>query len=106
MAAVSDNRTTGIVAWLYEQGRASQDACGQERDWCDKMNCAALEIERLRAEVQDLRISVITFGAPYAASYAEERGLPRGHLWPEHYDILARAGARMDDFTRAERETA
>lgn len=29
-------------------------------------------------------------------------GLPDGHLHPTHYDILARAGVRMDRFTRAE----
>lgn len=40
-----------IVAWLYEQGRENPDACVQERDWCDKMNTAALEIERLREVV-------------------------------------------------------
>jgi hypothetical protein len=40
-----------IVAWLYEQGRGKPDACPQERDWCDKMNAAALEIERLREVV-------------------------------------------------------
>lgn len=38
-----------IVTWLYEQGSYNAGkACVQERDWCDKMNFAALEIERLR----------------------------------------------------------
>lgn len=47
------NKTTSfdVVQWLYDQGRHSPDACGQERDWCDKMNAAASEIERLREVV-------------------------------------------------------
>jgi len=49
----SESQTTNfdVVAWLYEQGREKSDACVQERDWCDKMNAAALEIERLREVV-------------------------------------------------------
>lgn len=60
------------------------------------------EIARLRAENADLRESVIAFGAPWAASYARDFGFPPGHLHPTHYDILARAGARMDDFIRGD----
>lgn len=63
---------------------------------------SANEIERLRAEITDLRTSVAAFAGPWAARYAKDRGLPDGHLHPTHYDILARAGARMDDFTRGE----
>lgn len=40
-----------IVAWLYEQGRFSPNVCDQKRDWCDRMNMAAMEIERLREVV-------------------------------------------------------
>lgn len=53
-----------------------------------------------RAEIEDLRISVIAFGAPTMVEDARLHGLPKGHLWPSDYDILARAGARMDDFVR------
>lgn len=60
------------------------------------------EIAQLKAEIADLRISVIAFGAPWAVTYARERGLPPGHLDGMHYDILKRAGARMDDFVRGE----
>jgi hypothetical protein len=60
------------------------------------------ERDALAAEVADLKISVIAFGATAMHQWAQYHGLPRGHLHPEHYDILARAGARMDDFTRAE----
>lgn len=56
---------------------------------------AADEIDRLRSEV-------ISFCGPHAARHAEEHGLPPGHLHPVHYDILARAGARMVDFVRHE----
>lgn len=52
------------------------------------------------AEIEDLRTSVIAFGAPWAVKYAEDWGLPPKHLDPRHYDILKRAGARMDDFIR------
>jgi hypothetical protein len=58
-------------------------------------------IQRLHAEIADLRCSVIAFGAPAMEEYARERGLPKGHLYPTHYDILERAGARMVSFTRA-----
>ena len=53
-------------------------------------------------EIADLRASVVAFGAPWSVEYARERGLPPKHLDPAHYDILARAGARMDDFVRGE----
>ena len=55
----------------------------------------------LAAEVRALRQDVIAFCGPWAATYARDLGLPSGHLHPTHYDILERAGARMDDFTRA-----
>jgi hypothetical protein len=55
-----------------------------------------------RAEIADLKTSVVAFCAPWAAQYAEMFGLPAGHLHPTHYDILAKCGARMDDFTRAD----
>lgn len=58
------------------------------------------EIARLREEVADLRASVIAFGAPAMVNYARERGWPNGHLFPTHYDILERSGARMASFTR------
>ena len=59
------------------------------------------EIARLRAEIADLKTSVIAFCGPWAVQFAKERGLPKNHLYPTHYDILAQCGARMDDFTRA-----
>lgn len=62
----------------------------------------APEIADLRAEVAELKAQVIAFSAPWASRWAEMFGLPEGHLHPQHYDLLARCGARMDDFTRAE----
>ena len=66
------------------------------------------EIERLRvenatlrAEVADLKTSVIAFCGPWAVAHAAKHGLPINHLHPTHYDILERCGARMVDFTRA-----
>ena len=56
------------------------------------------------AEIADLKELVVAFCGPWAAQFAKEWGLPKNHLHPTHYDILARCGARMDDFTRAELE--
>lgn len=58
------------------------------------------ELERLRKENADLRQSVVAFGSIWATQYAREYGMPDGHLHPTHYDILKKAGARMDYFTR------
>jgi hypothetical protein len=54
-----------------------------------------------KLEMDDLKSSLITFCAVHATRYAKELGLPHDHLHPTHYDILERAGARMDYFTRA-----
>lgn len=58
-------------------------------------------LERAEAENADLRTSIVAFCAPWAAKWAREHGLPHGQLHPTHYDILEKAGARMDGFTRA-----
>jgi hypothetical protein len=58
------------------------------------------ERERCAAEIEELRRNVIAFCAPAAVCYARDRGLPDGHLYAVHYDILTRCDARMDDFTR------
>ncbi len=58
--------------------------------------------ELLVAEIEELRACVIAFGAPWAVNYAADFGFPPGHLHPTHYDILARCGARMNDFVRGE----
>lgn len=62
--------------------------------------------KKLAAEVIDLKTNVIAFGMPWAVSYASAFGLPYGHLHPTHYDILLNAGARMDEFIRADIEEA
>lgn len=54
-----------------------------------------------QTEIADLKQSVIAFCAPWAVTYARDFGLPKDHLHPVHYDILAKCGARMDAFTRA-----
>lgn len=89
--------TTDLVAQLREEGAEARGlACG---GLCLR---AAEEIKRLRAEVADLKCSVVAFGAPAAARWAENFNLPPRHIHPTHYDILQRAGARMDDFVRGE----
>jgi hypothetical protein len=57
---------------------------------------------RAAEEIEELRACVIAFGAPWAANYAADFGFPPGRLHPTHYDILARCGARMNDFVRGE----
>lgn len=53
-------------------------------------------------EVEEWKQNFIAFAGPAAAHYARTFDLPDGHLHPQHYDLLKRAGARMDSFTRAE----
>ena len=69
--------------------------------WRTRAMAAEAELGRLRVENDDLKSSVIAFCGPWAVKYARDFGLPDGHLMPTHYDILERAGARMDYFTRA-----
>jgi hypothetical protein len=54
------------------------------------------------AEIWDLKMSVVAFAAPSMVQWARDMGLPEKHLYPEHYDLLERCGARMVDFTRSE----
>lgn len=61
------------------------------------------DIAKLQAEIDDLKGWVIAFGAPWAVSYAHQYQLPGNALHPDHYDILARCGARMDSFSRGVR---
>lgn len=51
------------------------------------------------ADLEDLKTSVVAFGAPHAVIYARDHGLPDGHIFRTHYDALKLAGGRMDDFT-------
>lgn len=89
--------TYAELQWRLLQHFASSEADDMD---VEAMAWAASEIERLRAENADLRTSVVAFGGLWAATYARNHGLPDGHLDAKHYDILARAGARMDDFVR------
>lgn len=82
-------------------------AAVEDEGWGHHLQAAYLrngadEIERLRAEITGLRASLVAFAGPWAVRYAKDQGMPDGHLHPIHYDILAKAGARMDDFTRGE----
>ena len=62
---------------------------------------AADTIERLERELAEASQTIVAFAGPWAVAYAKERGLPEGHLHAVHFDILKKAGARMDSFTRA-----
>ena len=73
--------------------------CG--KDYYLRDTEANAEIARLTAALADANTSVIAFGSIWAVQYAKDHGFPDGHLAPNHYDILAKAGARMDGFSRA-----
>ena len=53
-------------------------------------------VDELKGWVQALATA---WGRHYASDLC---GLPDGHLHAQHYDILERCGARMDNFTRWE----
>lgn len=57
-------------------------------------------IREMVESLEDARTNVRAFAAPWAVTFARERGYPDGALHFAHYDILAEAGARMTDFTR------
>lgn len=78
---------TDIINDMISMGYA-RDAYRAERD-------------RLAAELAEANCSVVAFGSLWAVQFAADHGYPRGHLQPQHYDILKKAGARMDGFTRA-----
>lgn len=88
--------------WTYQR-QAEQDGIHVKARW---LETACYMIHEQAREIEDLRSSVIAFGAPWAVQYAKDLGLPAWHLHPHHYDILARCGARMDDFVRATMETS
>lgn len=58
-------------------------------------------VNKLAAELAEANETIIAFSAPWAVTYARDYGFPDGHLHPTHFDILAKAGGRMDDFKRA-----
>lgn len=60
-----------------------------------------IDAEVIEDAIAHLRAQVIAFAGPHAVRYAEEFGLAKGELHPQHYDLLKDCGARMDDFRRA-----
>src|SRR3954466_11053969 len=67
----------------------------------DGRQITAQDIRALIEVIDSLRSDVIAFGGPAMVEWARSHALPNGYLYPTHYDILAKAGARMDDFERA-----
>lgn len=89
----------GTCSWCHGTGKWNEEEQNRARYETHPVGTAT-EITRLRAEVEELRTSVVAFGAPWAVRYAEQHGAPKGALHHRHYDILAAAGARMVEFTR------
>lgn len=58
-------------------------------------------LAEVTGENRELKEAVIAFAGPWAAQWAREHDLPESHLHSQHYDLLERCGARMDDFNRA-----
>ncbi|WP_341020971.1 hypothetical protein [Brevundimonas diminuta] len=68
----------------------------KKRDLIEAAACIREMVESL----EDARTNVRAFAAPWAVTFARERVYPDGALHFAHYDILAKAGARMTGFTR------
>ena len=105
--AERDAAVREVTQWAREAGLAKgklemSEAAGIVDGWKERAEKAEAENVRLRAEVVDLKSSVVAFCGPHAAKFARDFGLPPGHLHATHYDILERAGARLSDFTRWE----
>lgn len=83
-------RLEEMAAWIEE---CSAGVYGSAEDDINLLRNAAKEI-------RDLRQSVIAFAAPHAALHARSSGLPDGHIFAQHYDLLERCGGRMVAFTR------
>ena len=103
----TDRVEPGVVDGLVERLRARRenvyDFATQGAEWQEDALCieAADALLALKAEVEELRSTVVAFAGPWAVTYAKDYGLADGELHPTHYEILAKAGARMDDFRRA-----
>lgn len=93
----------GFAARLADLGHTSQHVPRSISRWLRAGPPGEIVvILRLLEEVKDLQVSVIAFGSCHAVNWAKGYGLPDGHLMAGHYDILERAGASMDYFTRSE----
>jgi hypothetical protein len=92
----------GCLWTVVDAAHAEARALGSiEPSEPDALQSAQARIAELERENADLKQSVIAFCAPHAVRYAQDFGLPKDHLHPAHYDLLARCGARMNSFTRA-----
>ena len=60
---------------------------------------AEARVKELEGALADANVSVIAFGSMWATAYQRDHGLDGLH--PHHFDILQKAGAKMDLFKRA-----
>ena len=67
---------------------------------CKRAEKAEAEVERLRAEVTLYKGYTRGFGILHCAAYGEQH-FGKKLLHPEHYDLLEKAGCRMDAYKKA-----
>jgi hypothetical protein len=68
---------------------------------CRQIATLTARLEVAEADNADLKSSVVAFGVLWAPRYGYDHYGSAAVLHPDHYDLLARCGGRMDDFRRA-----
>jgi hypothetical protein len=85
------------VAWLLDEGVMLTDP--KDKYALPLYVIADGSVIVPKDEYDELRQNVVAFLAPWAVRYQQDYRLDGLH--PLHFDILEKAGARMDDFKRA-----
>lgn len=87
-------------------GTDHSDERGYDRSWScyekerSEFKVIKAEVERLRAEVTLYKGYTRGFGILHCAAYGEAH-FGKKLLHPEHYDLLEKAGCRMDAYKKA-----
>lgn len=99
----TDKAAYDLEEWIYGDESALEKVHIRFGVHADAEFARRLERERdeARAEVEKWKHHFITFACIHAAAYGKEH-YGDGYMHPAHYDLLKEAGARMDDFKRAE----
>ncbi len=83
------------IAELNGQLFLKTDKVKCQEGWLETANKTIADKD---AEIARLKNLVISYGAPWADSYARQNNLPEGYLYEVHFNILKDCGARMDDY--------